>query len=102
MQIDDFMPHLKEFIRKHGLTEDLPSRWRKLQGEVNELEEAIIEGDKAEIIKEACDVAIIAFHIMMVAGAANPIWHMFLKLEEVAKRPKYQAIVDRLKQKEAE
>lgn len=102
-----FLYHLRSFIDKHGISSDLPSRMKKLRGEVGELSEAIdlwteakLAGDDErqryqhiqEIMKEACDVAIIAFHIMLVCGSVNPLWNMFMKLNEVAGREKYQQI----------
>ena len=100
MEIDALVIHLKSFIKKHGISDDLPSRWHKLQLEVVELADAINSGDKSEIIKEACDVAIVAIHIMLIAGAVNPCWNMFLKLKEVAAREKYKQIAAKIKKEE--
>ncbi len=96
MTEDLFKKHLNNFIAKHGITSDLTCRHNKLECEVSELDEAILDGDKAEIIKEAADVAIIAFHIMCICGVTSPLHTMFLKLEEVAVRPKYQQRAKRI------
>lgn len=92
MTIDLFTIHLKDFIKKHGITEDLPSRCRKLKIEVNELDEAILDGNVEEIIKEAADCAIVALHILLICNVVNPLFVMYLKLIEVSERPKYQQL----------
>ena len=94
MDCNLFLLHLKEFVSRHGISEDIPSRIDRLFREATELDEA--EGDEA-IRKEAADVAIIAFHIMMLAGSANPLYTMYQKLQEVAAREKYQALAEKVK-----
>jgi hypothetical protein len=87
---------LSNFIARHGIATDLPSRVRKLRAEVNELDEAVLDGDKTETIKEAADCAIIAFHILQLCGVNSPLFTMHLKLEEVSARPKYRAMAERV------
>lgn len=99
MEIDALMDKLRSFVDDHGITSDLTTRWAKLQGEVDELDHAIMENDTPEIIKECCDIIIVAIHIMTIAGAVNPVWHCYNKLEEVANRPNYLAIAERVRER---
>jgi hypothetical protein len=92
-----FCTHLNQFMESHGISTDLWERSQKLTDEATELDDAIFysQGNEA-IAKEAADVAIIAFHIMLLCGSNDPLWRMFKKLEEVAARPAYQDIRHKL------
>lgn len=98
MQIDTLLLSLNQFIRRHGIPDDLPSRKEKLIEEVRELIEAIDSKDTKNIKKEAADVAIVVFHIMMICGAPNPLWPMWRKILEVSKRAHYREIVEKVAQ----
>lgn len=84
-----FIVQLLDFVKRHGISDDMRSRLKKLREEVEELADAIDDGDLTEVAKEAADVAIIAFHIMVIVGV-SPLWLMHKKLQEVAERPHYQ------------
>ncbi len=86
-----FVHYLKDFVERHGISDNLLSRFVKLSEEVKKLDEAILAGDKEEIAKEAADVAIIAFHVMIICGVM-PLTIMYCKLNEVASRPKYKRL----------
>lgn len=86
-----FTAQLQDFVKRHGISDDLSSRAIKLREEVNELINAIADDDSREIAKEAADVAIIAFHILIILNY-SPVLTMCLKLKEVASRPHYQEI----------
>jgi phosphoribosyl-ATP pyrophosphohydrolase len=94
MHLPEFLLHLRAFVKKHGIAEDLPSRKVKLLEEAGELYYALEMGDVQEIIKEACDVICVCFHILLICGVKDILWTCFLKLEEVSARP------DHLKTKE--
>lgn len=84
-----FIVQLLDFVNRHGIGDDLRLRLKKMREEVEELADAIDDGDLTEIAKEAADVAIIAFHIMVIVGV-SPLWMMHKKLQEVSERPHYQ------------
>lgn len=91
MNAPEYYRTLKHFVEVHGISRDPWSRLEKAQEEVGELEDAILSGDRDNIINEAADLLNVCADIILSQGG-NPLWRGYLKLEEAAARPEYQLI----------
>ncbi len=76
---------IRDFVKDFYPNTSRDGRLDHLIAEVEELEDAIASGKKLDIVDEAADVCIIAFH-MMIAEDHDPVQVMMRKLQLARER----------------